>query len=81
MFRISPDGVGAMMRAGIGYGVTENLKPAISGPAVFVAEPLAPARVSAFMPMGGEFEALALWRFHRQTWEWKCGSNPPPSLG
>jgi hypothetical protein len=69
MFRVSPDGFGAMMRAEIGYGVTENLKLTISGPAVFAAEPLPPARVSAFMPMGGDFEALAIWRFHRQDLE------------
>src|SRR6266436_2921617 len=55
MFRLAHDGVGAMMRAEIGCGVTENLKLAVSGPAVFAAEPLPPARVSAFSPMGGDF--------------------------
>src|SRR5437899_68682 len=58
MFRYSPDGTGAMMRAELGYGITENVKLAVSAPAVFAAEPLPPARVSAFTPMGGDFEAL-----------------------
>ena len=66
MGRAYAGGVGSMLRAELGYGVTENFKLAISGPAVFTSERLPPARVSAFTPMGGDFEVLALWRFHRQ---------------
>ena len=60
------DGAGTMFRATLGYGITENLKISISGPVVFESEPFAPARVAAFTPMGGDFEGLAIWRFHRQ---------------
>jgi hypothetical protein len=60
------DGGGAMVRATLGYGLTENLKISISAPLVFDAEPFTPARVAAFTPMGGDFESLVTWRFHRQ---------------
>ncbi len=60
------EGAGTMFRATLGYGVTENLKLSVSAPVVFSAEPFTPARVAPFTPMGGDFEALAIWRFHRQ---------------
>jgi hypothetical protein len=60
------DGAGAMFRATLGYGVTENLKISVSAPIVFDAEPFSPARVAPFTPMGGDFEGLVIWRFHRQ---------------
>jgi hypothetical protein len=60
------DGGGAMLRATLGYGLTENLKISISAPVVFEAEPFTAARVAAFTPMGGDLEGLAIWRFRRQ---------------
>jgi len=60
------DGGGTMFRATLGYGITENLKVSISAPIVFHAEPFAPSRVAPLTPMGGDFEGLAIWRFHRQ---------------
>jgi hypothetical protein len=60
------DGSGTMFRATLGYGITENFKVSVSAPLVFQAEPFAPARVAPFSPMGGDFEGLAIWRFHRQ---------------
>ena len=59
-------GDGTMFRATLGYGITENFKMSVSAPLVFGAEPFAPARVAPFTPMGGDFEGLAIWRFHRQ---------------
>ena len=59
-------GSGFMYRPALGYGITENLKVSVSGPAVFKTEPFAPARVSAFTSMMGDFEGTAIWRFHRQ---------------
>jgi hypothetical protein len=56
----------SMFRGSLGYGVTENLKLSISAPVVVTAEPLAPARMSAFTPMSGDVEGLAIWRFHRR---------------
>src|SRR5688572_13361424 len=57
---------GSMLRGSLGYGVTENFKLSLSAPVVITAEPLAPARMSAFTPMTGDVEALAIWRFHRK---------------
>jgi len=60
------DGAGTMFRVTLGYGLTENLKVSVSAPLVFQAEPFPAARTAAYTPMGGDFEGLALWRFHRQ---------------
>ena len=57
---------GAMLRGSVGYGLTPNLKLSVSAPVMLKAEPLAPARMSALMPMTGDIEALFTWRFHRQ---------------
>ncbi len=57
---------GAMFRAMLGYGVTEDLQVSISAPLVFSSAPLAPARVTGMMPASGDFEGIVAWRFHRQ---------------
>jgi hypothetical protein len=57
---------GAMLRGALAYGVTENFKLSISAPVMITAEQLAPARMSAFMPMTGDVEGVAMWRFHRR---------------
>ncbi len=59
------DGGGTMDRTELGYGITQDLKISISAPVMFQTEPFVPARFSAFMPMGGDFETLAVWRFQR----------------
>jgi len=59
-------GSGFMFRPALGYGLTENFKLAVSAPVVFKAEPFSPSRLSAFTSMSADFEALAIWRFHRQ---------------
>jgi hypothetical protein len=58
-------GSGTMFRAALGYGITENLKVSASAPLVFQTEPFPNSRTAAVTPMGGDFEALALWRFQR----------------
>jgi hypothetical protein len=55
-----------MFRPSLGYGLTENVKIAISAPVVFKAEPFSPSRLSAFTSMSADFEGTAIWRFHRQ---------------
>src|SRR4051794_11910119 len=59
------DGGGTMFRGSLGYGVTENLKVSVSAPIVFRADPFTASRTAAVTPMGGDFEALGLWRFQR----------------
>ena len=58
-------GGGTMFRTTLGYGITENLKVSVSAPLVFQAEPFTNSRTAAVTPMGGDFEALGLWRFQR----------------
>jgi hypothetical protein len=58
-------GGGTMFRGTLGYGITENLKLSVSAPIVFKPEPLPDSRTAAVTPMGGDFEALGLWRFQR----------------
>jgi hypothetical protein len=58
-------GSGTMFRGTLGYGLTENLKVSVSAPLVFQADPFAASRSAALTPMGGDFEALGLWRFQR----------------
>jgi hypothetical protein len=56
---------GTMYRGTLGYGITENLKVSVSAPILFQTDAFTPARTAAFTPMGGDFEALGLWRFQR----------------
>src|SRR3954453_17203499 len=44
-------GSGFMFRPALGYGLTENLKVAVSAPVSFKAEPFYPSRMSAFTSM------------------------------
>ncbi len=59
-------GAGTMYRGTLGYGITENFKVSVSAPLLFQTEPFTPSRTAAGTPMGGDFEALALWRFQRR---------------
>lgn len=56
---------GTMYRGTLGYGITENLKVSVSAPLLFQTDAFTPSRTAAFTPMGGDFEALGLWRFQR----------------
>ena len=67
------NGNGTMLRATLGYGLTENLKVSISGPLIFKTEPFSASRAAAVTPMGGDFEALGLWRFQRT--DFKVGAR------
>src|SRR5262252_5943340 len=58
-------GAGSMLRGTLGYGITENLKVSVSAPLILQAEPFTSSRTAAVTPMGGDFEALGLWRFQR----------------
>jgi hypothetical protein len=56
---------GTMYRGTLGYGITENLKVSLSAPLLFQTDAFTGSRTAAFTPMGGDFEALGLWRFQR----------------
>lgn len=57
---------GAMTRAMLTYGFTEDVQLSVSAPLVFASAPFAPARGTAMMPGSGDFEGIGAWRFHRQ---------------
>jgi len=57
---------GAMTRAMLAYGFTEDLQLSVSAPLVFASGAFAPGRGTAMMPGGGDFEAIGAWRFHRR---------------
>ena len=59
---------GAVLRAMLSYGITEDLQVSVTAPVVFGSPPLfAPARVTGMMPATSDFEAFTAWRFHRQA--------------
>jgi hypothetical protein len=57
---------GAMVRAMLGYGLTEDLRLSVSIPLVFSQASLPPGRMAGMMPGSSDVEALAAWRFHRR---------------
>ncbi len=66
MDRIGTPDSGAMGRAMLSYGITPDIQLSVSGPAVFTAAPLPPARVTAMMPATADYEAIGAWRFQRR---------------
>lgn len=57
---------GAMTRAMLTYGFTEDVQLSVSAPLVFASAPFPQARGTAMMPGSGDFETIGAWRFHRQ---------------
>src|SRR5437899_13065611 len=53
------------LEAELSYGLTENLKLAVSGPGVFQPEPYPRFSVATNTPISGDFSGLAWWRFQR----------------
>lgn len=66
MGRAGGGDAGAMTRAMLSYGVTEDVQLSVSVPLVFASAPFPPARGTAMMPASGDVEAIGAWRFHRQ---------------
>lgn len=57
---------GAMTRAMLTYGFTEDVQLSVSAPLVFASAPFPQARGTAMMPGSGDFETIGAWRFYRQ---------------
>lgn len=66
MGRKGDEDLGAMFRAMLSYGITQDLQISFSAPIVFESAPLAPGRLTSMMPGTGDFEGIVAWRFHRQ---------------
>ncbi|MBV8830490.1 MAG: hypothetical protein JO108_14790 [Acidobacteriaceae bacterium] len=64
-------GVTSALEAELSYGVTPNLKLAVSGPVVFAPDPYARSSVTANTPISGDFSGLAWWRFQKKDFAGK----------
>jgi hypothetical protein len=59
-------GLTSTLEAELSYGVTQNLKLAVSGPVVFKPDPYARSSVTTNTPISGDFSGLAWWRFQKK---------------
>src|SRR5882724_538269 len=59
------------LEAELSYGLTENLKLAVSGPVVFQPDPYPRSSVTTNTPISGDFSGLAWWRFQRKDFAGK----------
>ena len=64
-------GTASTMEAVLSYGLTQNLKLAVSGPVVFHPDPYARSSVTTNTPISGDFSGRAWWRFQRKDFNGK----------
>lgn len=59
-------GTASSLEAELSYGLTPNVKLAVSGPVVFQPDPFPRSSVTTNTPISGDFSALAWWRVKRK---------------
>ena len=64
-------GVASSLEAELTYGLTQNVKLAVSGPMVFQPDPFPRSSVTSNTPISGDFSGLAWWRFQKKDFEGK----------
>jgi hypothetical protein len=64
-------GTASALEAELSYGLTQNLKLAVSGPVVFQPDPYPRSSVTTNTPISGDFSGLAWWRFQRKDFAGK----------
>ena len=64
-------GVSSTLEAELTYGVTQNLKLAVSGPVVFQPDPYPRSSITMNTPISGDFSGLAWWRFQKKDFAGK----------
>jgi len=64
--RAGTAGISSALEAELSYGLTQNLKLAVSGPIVLQPDPYARSSVTMNTPVSGDFSALTWWRFQRK---------------
>ncbi len=64
-------GATSTLEAELSYGVTQNLKLAVSGPVVFEPDPYPRSTVTTNTPISGDFSGLAWWRFQKKDFAGK----------
>lgn len=53
------------------YGLTQNIKLAVSGPVVFQPDPYPRSSVTTNTPISGDFSGLVWWRFQKKDFAGK----------
>lgn len=64
-------GVSSTLETELSYGLTPNLKVAVSGPVVFAPDPYPRSSVTTNTPISGDFSGLAWWRFQKKDYAGK----------
>jgi hypothetical protein len=64
-------GTASNLEAELTYGLTPNLKLAVSGPIVFHADPYPRSSVTTNTPISGDFSGLGWWRFQKKDFAGK----------
>jgi hypothetical protein len=59
------------LEAELTYGLTQNIKLAVSGPVVFQPDPYPRSSVTTNTPISGDFSGLAWWRFQKKDFAGK----------
>lgn len=59
-------GMASVLEAELSYGLTQNIKLAVSGPVVFQPDPYPRSSVTTNTPISGDFSGLVWWRFHKK---------------
>src|SRR3979409_1466619 len=59
-------GVASNLEAELSYGLTQNIKLAVSGPVVFQPDPYPRSSVTTNTPISGDFSGLVWWRFQKK---------------
>jgi hypothetical protein len=64
-------GTASNLEAELSYGLTPDIKLAVSGPVVFQPDPYPRSSVTTNTPVSGDFSALTWWRFQRKDFAGK----------
>ncbi len=64
-------GLTSTLEGELSYGVTPNLKLAVSAPVVFEPDPYSRSSVTTNTPISGDFSGLAWWRFQKKDFAGK----------
>jgi hypothetical protein len=61
----------SVLEAELSYGLTQNIKLAVSGPVVLQPDPYPRSSVTANTPISGDFSGLVWWRFQKKDFAGK----------
>ncbi len=64
-------GMASVLEAELSYGLTQNIKLAVSGPIVFQPDPYSRSSVTTNTPISGDFSGLVWWRFQKKDFAGK----------